>query len=83
MLKHTQSLAWLAGETDPGALRTIMASAVQLMSQLRLAPRQTTHPRQLLAAAIQQMEEDVDLLGVLVAVAYPDRVAQRKDSSNR
>ena len=65
------------------AEHALLATAYQLMTQL--VPRQQTAKghRALVGAAVDQMEGRADLLGVLVAVAYPDRIALRRDSSNR
>lgn len=52
------------------------------MSQLRLGARPGTS-RLLAQAAVVQMEQDSDLLGTLLALAYPDRIGQLKASSNR
>lgn len=65
--------------------QVLLASAMQLMTQLvsqQSMTQQLSH-QSLLAAAVSQMEGNADLLGVLVGVAYPDRIAIRRDSSNR
>ncbi|KAK9802786.1 hypothetical protein WJX73_003698 [Symbiochloris irregularis] len=67
-------LQWL--DAPSGAT---MAAAHSLLSSLGAISADGS----ITALAIGQMEEDADLVGVLVAVAYPDRLGMRRDSSNR
>lgn len=66
-----------------GPEHALLATAVQLLGQLVTDCRAQKGNAALLDAAVEQMEGDPDVVGVLVAVAYPDRVGMRRDSSNR
>ena len=62
----------------------IVAAAAQLLGQMGPnLSRQSASADSLVNAAAGHLQSDPDLLGVLVAVAYPDRIALRRDSSNR
>jgi len=56
-------------EIDSAALRQIREAAAQWQRQLQVKPDRTS--------------EDTRLLGVVLAYAYPDRIAQRRENSSR